>query len=835
MRPDAVHVCYINTVSRFVFDAARYVGGFGLGRAGAAAGARLAAWDVRAAQRPTRFVANSRNVAARVRRWYGRDADVLPCPVDVDRFTVGAGSGDYYVGRVAAAAVQAHRPRDRGVRARRRPAARRRHRARTSGGSRRSRSARARPFTARSTTPRATRCSATRAPRSCRAKKTSAWSRSRPRRRAARRSPTRAGGALETIVDGRDRRVLPRARARSALADAIRAFDPTRYDPAALRAHAEEFRPERFIARLRALVDETVAARASARPRDAMNACAARDGASIRPTRGVVIAALVFALVYVALDLNKLYALRYGADTGTFVQLLAGEAHGRGSWNGAEYRPHLQVHDSWVLLALVPLMAAFPYAQTLLVRAGARDRRRRARAVRVRARLRREPRAARARSGSRTCSRRRRRASRTATFWRTCSCRCSPRSARSRCAARALVAALIVAQLLLGLKEDQALFLAWFGVACALWWDRRIGLARRRARARQRRRVRRRGAADAARSPSLPGYALHVDDPLRKLAFFAALLAPFAFAPLLLRWRLLLGAPLVAELVFNRPVGVSDRADRHALDRAVRRRRRRSPRRTPSRSSRALAAPMLVCAALCALALNDTVLKLGRWPFVVDRAAYARAAALRATRARPSSCAVRDEGAYVVAAANPHVAAGALRSARDAATAPPTTRTRARSSPRWASARGRAGTALCGGVPVPATSGGRTRCSATCDRVERAVREHRRDQRAAAAVDPGQHDPAARERRERAACRQCARPKSRAAEQRGAARTARSAASALKTKPRKTNSSKNGASDARQQREAGDQQRVVRAGQDWTGSCSVLRCSTTFCSAAATA
>ena len=97
VRPDAVHVCYINTVSRFVFDAERYVGGFGGGALARPLLKRLAAWDVRAAQRPTRLVANSRNVADRVRRWYGRDADVLPCPVDVDRFTPGAGNGDYFV------------------------------------------------------------------------------------------------------------------------------------------------------------------------------------------------------------------------------------------------------------------------------------------------------------------------------------------------------------------------------------------------------------------------------------------------------------------------------------------------------------------------------------------------------------------------------------------------------------------------------------------------------------------------------------------------------------------------------------------------------------------
>jgi hypothetical protein len=43
----------------------------------------------------------------------------------------------------------------------------------------------------------------------------------------------------------------------ASLADAIRAFDTQRFDPRVLRAHAEAFRPERFIARLRAIVEET--------------------------------------------------------------------------------------------------------------------------------------------------------------------------------------------------------------------------------------------------------------------------------------------------------------------------------------------------------------------------------------------------------------------------------------------------------------------------------------------------------------------------------------------------------------------------------------------------
>ncbi len=63
---------------------------------------------------------------------------------------------------------------------------------------------------------------------------------------------------------------------------------------------------------------------------------------------------------------------------------------------------------------------------------------------------------------------------------------------------------------------------------------------------------------------------------------------------------------------------------------------------------------MLVCAALCALFFNDTALKLGRYPYVVDRVAYANAIALRRSQ---RTVVVRrpDEGAYVAAASNPHV------------------------------------------------------------------------------------------------------------------------------------------------------------------------------------
>ena len=82
--------------------------------------------------------------------------------------------------------------------------------------------------------------------------------------------------------------------------------------------------------------------------------------------RTTYVAVAVFAAVYIALDLNKLYALRYGADLGTYLQTLVNLQHGS-SWNYGEWKPHFGVHDSWALSALVPLVALFPRAQTLIV------------------------------------------------------------------------------------------------------------------------------------------------------------------------------------------------------------------------------------------------------------------------------------------------------------------------------------------------------------------------------------------------------------------------------------------------------------------------------------
>lgn len=90
------HVCYIHTPMRYAWvNEQGYLRDHGITglRAWAVARvmARLRRWDVRTSARVDRFIANSHNVAQRVRRCYGRDADVVLPPVDPDLFPLTGG------------------------------------------------------------------------------------------------------------------------------------------------------------------------------------------------------------------------------------------------------------------------------------------------------------------------------------------------------------------------------------------------------------------------------------------------------------------------------------------------------------------------------------------------------------------------------------------------------------------------------------------------------------------------------------------------------------------------------------------------------------------------
>lgn len=101
--PRALHVCYCHTPMRFGWGYDEYVRHE---RIPAVLRwllppfiQRIRRWDQRAAARVDHFIANSRNVADRIARFYGRQSTVISPPVDVSRFRLADPSqvGDYYL------------------------------------------------------------------------------------------------------------------------------------------------------------------------------------------------------------------------------------------------------------------------------------------------------------------------------------------------------------------------------------------------------------------------------------------------------------------------------------------------------------------------------------------------------------------------------------------------------------------------------------------------------------------------------------------------------------------------------------------------------------------
>ena len=101
--PSALHVSYIFTHMRYIWD--RFNDYFGPGRTPAVKRAAFSAiahylrvWDTASAERVDSFIAISRYVAARVRKYYGRGASVIHPPVDCERFSISeTGPDDFYL------------------------------------------------------------------------------------------------------------------------------------------------------------------------------------------------------------------------------------------------------------------------------------------------------------------------------------------------------------------------------------------------------------------------------------------------------------------------------------------------------------------------------------------------------------------------------------------------------------------------------------------------------------------------------------------------------------------------------------------------------------------
>ena len=88
VKPKTIHICYCHSPMRFVWDwNEKYLGEHNLGK-GRRIFARLLLnyvrmWDKAAADRPDFFIANSRATETRIKKYYGRESEVVYPPVNV--------------------------------------------------------------------------------------------------------------------------------------------------------------------------------------------------------------------------------------------------------------------------------------------------------------------------------------------------------------------------------------------------------------------------------------------------------------------------------------------------------------------------------------------------------------------------------------------------------------------------------------------------------------------------------------------------------------------------------------------------------------------------------
>lgn len=99
--PHALHICYCHAPMRFVWHYHDYLRGESVGPLGrlllpfVLGYVRL--WDEVSAQRVDSYIANSREVARRIAKYYRRSATVINPPVDVAGYTVAPDYDDYFL------------------------------------------------------------------------------------------------------------------------------------------------------------------------------------------------------------------------------------------------------------------------------------------------------------------------------------------------------------------------------------------------------------------------------------------------------------------------------------------------------------------------------------------------------------------------------------------------------------------------------------------------------------------------------------------------------------------------------------------------------------------
>lgn len=100
--PDQLHISYVHSPIRYAWDLQHqylFEAGLDKGMKGFLAKwilHKVRMWDYRTANGVDHFIANSKFISRRIKKVYGRDADVIYPPVDVDRFTLNENKDNYY-------------------------------------------------------------------------------------------------------------------------------------------------------------------------------------------------------------------------------------------------------------------------------------------------------------------------------------------------------------------------------------------------------------------------------------------------------------------------------------------------------------------------------------------------------------------------------------------------------------------------------------------------------------------------------------------------------------------------------------------------------------------
>lgn len=245
------------------------------------------------------------------------------------------------------------------------------------------------------------------------------------------------------------------------------------------------------------------------------------------------------------MDFNKLCALRVGSNTGEYLQAAVRFLQNGSTFNYVDWKPTLAMHDQWMFLAVAPIARFWPHPEIVIV-------------VQVVALAATAPllyALVRALGGTPAVG------LIVAVIYLL-----SPSvqgfanaefvpldfvpllaTALVLCIVRERpLLALICAQLLCGTKEDVGIFLVWFGVLYAMLNRRPLG-AGIAALAAVNLAVYY-GVFEGAAHTVHPTYGFNDIAWPKQLAFTIEILAPFAFAPLALGWRVLLVAPVAVEL-----------------------------------------------------------------------------------------------------------------------------------------------------------------------------------------------------------------------------------------------------------------------------------------------